>query len=229
MEKQTWLDALYKHPRRDEILQKFIQNYYYDSKGIQLKSIDQTIDDNGEPIIDVTYLSKIYMSVFGCCDENETPLEMHLMIGEYYTYEHQNNVVKIHGPLLKQHREFIGKKYRKKAISPKEYIFDATSPSGRDISERFKVDGYSYGLNGHFMLKILETLNEGVMINGETYTDMLKRKSLPIMEQIIAEKPELEAHHRKRFNDYFDKWLMPLGAFMQMKDVFPIKDNRRHI
>ena len=227
MEKQTWLDALYNHPRRDEILLKFIQDYYWDSKGVQLKSIEQKVDENGEPIIDVAYLSKIYMSIFGCCDENETPLEMHLMIGEYSLYEHQDNIVKIHGPLLKHQREFIGKRYRKKAISPKEYIFDATSSFGRDVSERFKVDGYPYGLNGRLMLKILETLNSGVVINGETYVDMLKRKSEPIMEQKIAENPELGEHYRKRFDDYFDRWLMPIGTLMGMKDIFPTHDNRR--
>lgn len=221
MGKQSWLDALYNHPRRDEILTKYIQSYYWDSKLTELKSVEQKLDENGDPILDVTYENPIYMSIFGCCLQNDIPLTIHLMIGEYYVYEHQSNKVLIHGPLLKHQRQYIGKRYQKDAVSPKEYIFNGTGKSGKDLGERFKVDGYSYGLCGHFMMKILETLNRGVEIDGESYADMLRRKTLPILETTNIIDPDNADYHTKRYNDYFDRWLMPIGAFLNMPDLFP--------
>ena len=50
MENITWLDALYNHPRRDEILRNYISSYAY-GDDIAIKSIERSVDENGENIL----------------------------------------------------------------------------------------------------------------------------------------------------------------------------------
>ena len=212
MENKTWLDQLYLHPRRDELLVNYISSYA-PGNDIAIKEAVLTTNENGENILDVTYTTLYYMTqllppLIAHCDMSDKPLEIHLLIGEYFVQEKGDNIVKatVHvGESLKATR---GRYFKHKINCPPTYMFNAT---GRMLG----------GKSEHYLIKALEKLNEGIIIDNETFSQMLKRKCEPIMKKMIEEDPSKQDKYLSLWNMFFqDAFHYPLSKFFKVQGIF---------
>ena len=213
MENKTWLDALYYHPRRDEFLKNYV-SVYNPGNDIEIKEVVLTTNQNGENILDITYTTLYYFTQLlppqiAHCDKSDKPLEIHLILGEYFACEKGKNIVKATAHVTGDMKKTIGHYFRHTIDYPPTFFFNAL---GR----------FFEGRSEHYLFKAIEKLNDGVIINNETYAEMLKRKCEPIMKKMIEEDPSKKERYETFWTRFFkDEFYHPIGDFFKMKEIFP--------
>ena len=205
MEKKTWLDALYNHPLRDEIIRDYILSYWSD-KDLQIKSVQKTVKEK-ENVIEVKYLTKYFETPFRYIEESDKPIEVVLNIGEYFKYERSANVVTLKDQKVKKLKFIANRKFIIRNDEMPVYIFNEQS-------------SLSGGKNTQFLIGLLEELNAGVRIDNETFQDMLIRKTTPIMQKMIRENRDKKEHYITWYQNYFHWKYPPLMKIFKNKKIF---------
>ena len=205
MEKKTWLDALYNHPLRDEIIRDYILSYWSD-KDLQIKSVQKTVKEK-ENVIEVKYLTKYFETPFRYIEESDKPIEVVLNIGEYFKYERSANVVTLKDQKVKKLKFIANRKFIIRNDEKPVYIFNEQS-------------SLSGGKNTQFLIGLLEELNAGVRIDNETFQDMLIRKTTPIMQKMIRENRDKKEHYITWYQNYFHWKYPPLMKIFKNKKIF---------
>lgn len=210
-ENKTWLSALYNHPKRDEIIKAYIYSYFNDDD-LSIKEVKLTKLKDGENVLHVIYNTNCYFdNTFKFFMTSKYPLDINLYIGEYFRFEQHDNIVTREDKLPKKYADCQKEKFRNVVVEAPTYIFNEINNlcKGHDVLGR--------GNNTHHIMKILEILNEGVTIKGETFNEMLERKNRHLMAKQIEKDREKgvnnEAHYEHWFKGYFIEKINPLTQY----------------
>lgn len=145
MEKrETWLDAIYNHPRRNEILLAYISSYRGDDEDFQIDDVKLIKDDNNRDVMAVR-CSSLYIDD----GKQEERVSATLYLGEYFRYSSEdttptylfNEILSAFGGKNTHHWVAILEQLNiRKAINHDTYISYVKKQSRKCLEEIYKGD-----------------------------------------------------------------------------------------